>query len=360
MSTFGNTGHSPPGAEPTPPPPAAPTDGAHPSKHPAGPPAADMKSSREMQAWLQRLQLQNRRIGARNRVLAGALAAGVVLLLAVLWWVYQSTIGAYAVIDNLQVHQDPVNQGLLRVSFDVLSPGKVHCRRKSGPIETDLIDHFTQPCAVARPWSWVYRPGEDIELTLWCRSGLLPKSYTASCPTLARADIVVLIDTTGSMDPSIDALREKCVGFSAKLQKMALKHRFALIGFGDAGELDVHDFSKDVTEFVLWVGNLKRYDGGDLPEAALDALEAALSLSYDQRAFRRFYLVTDAEYHRPTRSGATVEQIAARLKQHNVLLHVFSREEYRADYTKLLGQTGRFQEIENFGSVLSQARVLED
>jgi hypothetical protein len=41
-------------------------------------------------------------------------------------------------------------------------------------------------------------------------------------------------------------------------------------------------------------------------------------------------------------------------------LSVFSRAELEGDYRDLLGQTGRFQEIENFGTVLSEGRVLED
>ncbi len=353
MSTFGDADSSPPGANP-------PLPGGPPNVD--MPPDVDMMASPEMQAWLRRLQSEDHKIGTRNRVLAVALAAGMLLFAGVLWWVYDSTVGAYAVIDNVEIQQHPIDQGRLEIKFDVVSPGEVYCRRKSGQIETDLINHFSEPFSADRPWSWswAYQPGEEIEVTLECRSGWFPKSYVARCPTADRADIVVLIDTTGSMDRSIDELRGKCAAFSEKLNEKALKHRFALIGFGDAGEFDVHGFTPDVIEFGLSVGNLRRYDGGDLAESALDALEEALLLPYDEKAIRRFYLVTDADYHEPTRSGATAEDMAARLKEQNVLLRVFSRQQHKEAYVKLLGETGRFQEIENFGRVLSQARMLED
>ena len=47
---------------------------------------------------------------------------------------------------------------------------------------------------------------------------------------------------------------------------------------------------------------------------------------------RRFYLVTDAPYHEPAKSGATAKDIADRLAKEQVLLYVFSRPEYAADY----------------------------
>jgi len=330
---------------------------------PPGPPQADMMASAEMQAYLAQLRDEERRIGLRNRFLWGGLGAGLLVLLLILWGVYRSTVGAYAVIDELEVRQHPVEQGRLEFRFRVLLPGKVHCRRVSDGVQTDLIDHFDAACTVDRPWSWTYRPGRPIELTLWYRRGLLRRTYRSSFPTTDRADIVILMDTTGSMSPQIDELKQKCVAFSAQLKRQALEHRFALLGFGDTAEgpwLDRHEFTPDVGQFVAAVDNVKRFDGGDFPESALDALEEALRLPYAERALRRFYLVTDAAYHDPTRSGLSAEQIAARLKKQQVMLRVFSKREFEADYAKLLGETGKFQEIEHFGRVLSEGRLLGD
>jgi hypothetical protein len=291
------------------------------------------------------------------------LAAGLLVLLVILWGVYRSTIGAYAVIDEIEVRQNPVDQGRLEISYQVLSAGKVHCRRVSGEIGTDLIKHFDAASSEDQPWSWTYRPGEPIELTLLYRSGLFRQTFEASFPTTDRADIVILIDTTGSMSPYIEELKQKCVAFSEQLTRQALKHRFALIGFGDTQEgpwVDRHEFSDDVGRFIEAVDNVKRFDGGDFPESALDAIEEALRLPFDEAALRRFYLVTDAKYHEPTRSGLKAEQIVQRLTDQQVMLRVFSSRDFAGEYAKLLGETGKFQEIEHFGQVLSEGRLLGD
>jgi hypothetical protein len=321
-----------------------------------------MRASPEVLAWLNRLKAERSRLGTRNKYLAAAMAVGVLLLAAILWQVHAATIGAYAVIDNVTVEQNPANQGQLQIRFRVVSPGKVYCRRTSGRVQTDLVDHFRAACEVTRPWSWIYQPGSDIDVSLWYRRGPFPCSEQASFATAGRADIVVLIDTTGSMDASIAALQEKCATFSEQLAKQNLEHRLALIGFGDAQEgewLDKHPFTADVAEFRRWVEALKRFDGGDPPESALDAIEEALALPLEKDSVRWFYLVTDATYHTPSRSGATPAGIAARLAKERVLLRVFSKPEFEADYAKLLGEPGKFEEIENFGNVLSEGRVLE-
>ncbi len=165
------------------------------------------------------------------------------------------------------------------------------------------------------------------------------------------------------MTPSLKQLQEKCGQFSQQLTRQALPHRFALIGYGDASEdewLDSHDFTADVDEFRAQVTEISRFDGGDLPESALDAIEAALDLPFDESAMRRIYLVTDAAFHSVTAAGASASTIARRLEEERVLLEVFSRPQFEDDYRVLLGDSGRFREVENFGKVLEEGRVLED
>lgn len=364
MSTFGHSTTSPsPGqrAEPAVPPPPPP-GGATPAV-PAPPARVDMLASGEMQAYLRRLQGEDQKIGRRNQYLIVALAAGVVLFVLVLATIYRATVGSRAVIDEISVEQDPVNPGRLQITYSVVAPGRVHCRRTSGGVSTEVIDEFRTACAVDRPWTWSFQPGEPIEVTLWYRSGLFPRSFHQEFATVGRADIVVLIDTTGSMDPSLAALKESCVAFSDRLAERNLEHRLALLGFGDANEgawLDAHEFTRDAKEFQRWAAELRRFDGGDLPESALDALAEALRLPLDDGALHYFYLVTDASFHTPTQTGETVETLARCLREKRVVLRVFSRAESAGDYAPLLGTAGRFDEIEEFGKVLSAGRILED
>jgi hypothetical protein len=238
----------------------------------------------------------------------------------------------------------------------------VYYRRQSGGIETEVRDYFSQTGPVERSWSWVYEPGEPIDVLVRYRGALWRRTATANFPTSSSADIVILMDTTGTMHRSINLLQERCVDFSRQLAAQQLKHRFALVGFGDTSEepwLDVHPFTDDAQDFQGEVAKLERFDGGDLQESCLDAIEEALQLPFEPDAMRRFYLVTDAEF-KPPRSGATPAELAERLAKEQVMLSVFSREEYRSQYEPLLAGVGRFQEIEDFGQVLTEGRILED
>lgn len=320
-------------------------------------------SNAEVQAWIAKLEAENKSTGRRNVTLAAALVAGLILLTVIFWGVYQSMVRSYAVLEDVVISRNPANQGRLEISFRVVSPGIVSYRRTSGSISTEVVDSFANSREVRWGWSWVYEPGKDIDVLLSYRDGLWRRSVLKSFPTAKSADIVILMDTTGSMSRSIDSLMQECGLFSRKLQEQALNHRFALIGFGDTSEdrwLDKHDFTSNVEQFKNLVEQIERFDGGDHAESALDAIEAALVLPFDEDAVRRFYLVTDAPFHEPSKAGADSDDLRARLEKKQVLLNVFSQDQYEGDYGRLLGSSGKFQQIEDFGKALAEGRILED
>lgn len=322
-----------------------------------------MSTSAEVQAWIATLKQEDQSLGKRNRFLGAAFTAGFLLFLVVGISVYRWTVGSYASLDNVRIERHPASQGRIEIAFDVQSPGRVRYLRTSGQHRTELIDYFSQPGPIERSWSWTYEPGQDIDVSLTYRRGFLRRTTRTPFPTGTSADIVILIDTTGSMSPSLKQLQEKCGRFSEQLDRQALPHRFALIGFGDTNDgqwLDSHDFTSDVEEFRTQVADISRFDGGDLPESALDAIEAALKLPFDEDAMHRIYLVTDATFHSPAASGATAVRIAEQLEEKRALLEVFSRPQFQSDYQAILGKSGRFHEVENFGKVLEEGRVLED
>lgn len=322
-----------------------------------------MRGSAEVQAWIRSLEADEATLGAYQRRLKVALACGVGVFVLIAVAIYWTIVGQYAVVDDLKIARHPASQGRLEFALDVVRPGKVHYRRSSGPLQTDLVDRYQVSGPVNRVWAWTYRPGDPIEATVWYRRGLLLRSTRVAFPTSNQADIVVLIDTTGSMSRSIAELQQKCLTFSERLTEQSLNHRFALIGFGDRSEgrwLDVSEFTSEPEEFRRAVDDIERFDGGDLPESALDALIRALELPLSENAIRRFYLVTDAPYHEPASGGETAADLATRLAEREVLLHVFSRTSLKADYRPLLGEAGKFLEIENFGRALDEGRILED
>lgn len=322
-----------------------------------------MSNSAEVQAWIATLKQQDRWLGKRNRFLAMAFGFALVVALLAGVSVYDWTVGSYASLDHVRIERQPASQGRIEIAFEIRSPGRVRYLRTSGGHRTELVDYFTQPGPVERSWSWSYEPGSDIQVSLTYRQGLWRRTLSKAFPTCASADIVILMDTTGSMNPSLKQLQDKCEAFSEQLTRQALPHRFALIGFGDVHDgkwLDARQFTSDMGQFRTQVSAISRFDGGDLPESALDAMEAALKLPFGDSAMRRFYLVTDATYHSPSASGATAVDIADRLERERILLEVFSRPQFEADYGVVLGSSGKFREVENFGKVLAEGRVLED
>lgn len=330
-----------------------------PPNRPNRPPSGD---SEELRKWIASLESKNtsmkRYLYWLICLVAGLLFVGVLGL----GYLYQIGVRTYAVLEDVEISRDRANQGRIDMSFHVVTPGKVSFNRASGAINTRVVDYFKTAGQKQRKWSWVYEPGEDIQVSMLYRGPIWRRTQKDVFATAKQADIVVLIDTTGSMSRSIETLKEKCVEFSEALTEKRLEHRFALIGFGDMREgewCDQREFTNRVEDFKEYVTNIKRFDGGDLPESSLEALEAALSLPFDSDAIRRFYLVTDAQYHAPSESGAEPDDIAKRLVDNKVLLKVFTREEFRADYENLAG-VSNVQTIEEFGAVLSEGRVLED
>lgn len=320
-----------------------------------------------LQALKVRLSQDSARLGRRFLVLIPIFLMGTFLLLFVLGLLHHYLVGRYAVIEAVSVTQNAGNQGQLEIAFRVISPGLVHLRRTSGTQTTDLLYEYVKPCDEKQQWNWNYVPGSSIDLTLWSRSGFRRTYEKFSFPTSKVVDIVILMDTTESMDASINALKEKCLDFAVLLERQAVKPRFSLIGFGDAtlGRpwISETEFTEDSLDLLQAVTSIPRFEGGDLPESSLDALRLAIEkVKEDSKGHAiRFYLVTDQKFHPVTADGKeSTDSIAKALMENRIMLEVFCHQRFQSDFTPLVGDCGHVREIENFGEVLSQGRFLED
>jgi len=104
----------------------------------------------------------------------------------------------------------------------------------------------------------------------------------------ARADLVFVIDTTGSMNDKIDGLIESCESFVDKLAKKRIDWVASVVGFGDltveGDRIVATPFSSNAERVKALLRGLPRYSGGgNEGESSLEALQAAL----DQPGFRR-------------------------------------------------------------------------
>jgi hypothetical protein len=115
----------------------------------------------------------------------------------------------------------------------------------------------------------------------------------------ARADLVFVIDTTGSMNDKIDALIETCQSFVDKLATKHIDWAAAVVGFGDltveGDRIVATPFSSSADRVKTLLRGLPRYSGGgNEGESSLEALQAALRQpGFRLDAMKVFVLITD-------------------------------------------------------------------
>jgi hypothetical protein len=128
-------------------------------------------------------------------------------------------------------------------------------------------------------------------------------------------DIVLCIDTTGSMGPTLDNVKHSALSFPGRLaEEMASKGRsisklrlkvIAFRDFGDCAEDALTETGfmtvpEELTDFERSVRTLVPRGGGDAPESGLEALALALASDWETGLDRRRHVVvmfTDAPAH---------------------------------------------------------------
>lgn len=141
-------------------------------------------------------------------------------------------------------------------------------------------------------------------------------------PTVRKADILFVVDCTGSMQGEIDAIRDTILDFVSEIERDGIRVRVGLLAFGDRlnGEesfvfrFEGETFTKDAAIFRREVSRLRAGGGGDIPESSLDALLLALRQPFAPDASRVIVLVTDAPPHIPDMEAQSVGQVAAAIQ----------------------------------------------
>lgn len=115
----------------------------------------------------------------------------------------------------------------------------------------------------------------------------------------ARADLVFVIDTTGSMNDKIDGLIESCQSFVDRLATRHIDWAAAVVGFGDltveGDRIVATPFSSSAERVKALLRGLPRYSGGaNEGESSLEAVRAAIAQpGYRSDAMKVLILITD-------------------------------------------------------------------
>ena len=178
-----------------------------------------------------------------------------------------------------------------------------------------------------------------------------------------NVNVVFIIDTTGSMDNYITAVKDRAINFSQILSERNINFKLGLIGFGDLYEGEkptIYNYTTDVAKFSKQVKKIPRTYGGDIPESSLEALEVAAKSMAQKDASNIFILITDAPPHIPTKTGKTAEEIAQLLQESGVTTYIAARQDRlsREGYTPLVKNSGKYYNMrEEFYDILDNIAI---
>jgi hypothetical protein len=189
-----------------------------------------------------------------------------------------------------------------------------------------------------------------------------PAAPAAAPQTRAKtkgvADVVFLIDVTGSMAPIIDALRKNIEAFVDSLSSGGANNaapvrdwRGKVVGYRDIEAassegvewLEDHPFVRDTAALKTQLASLKAQGGGDEPESLLDALYKVATMEatpkgsqsedpnkwrYRSDAARVVVVFTDASFKEtmsiPEAKGGSLQDVANVVMANRIILSLFA------------------------------------
>jgi hypothetical protein len=176
--------------------------------------------------------------------------------------------------------------------------------------------------------------------------------------TKGVADIVFLVDVSGSMAPIIDALRKNVEVFVDSLSKGDANNaapvkdwRGKVVGYRDIEHAEAeglpwiedHPFVRDAVALKAQLGTLQAQGGGDEPESLLDALYTIATMEatpkgaqsedparwrYRSEAARVVAVFTDASFKEtlqiPAAKGGSLQDVANVVMANRIILSIFA------------------------------------
>lgn len=190
---------------------------------------------------------------------------------------------------------------------------------------------------------------------------LAPPTTNESIPpkwTPGTADIVFVVDITGSMGGKIATVKNNIDGFINKITGNGIDVNMGLITYGDVNPAQGGDpvvktaLTSDLNSFKSYINNIKLTSGGDANESGLEGIadpaNGALSYSLRPDSAKQFILVTDALVHDDSKDGDggdgmstfDIDDIATDLKNKGIKLTVVGTNDTKSQLNRLTDPTG--------------------
>ena len=182
---------------------------------------------------------------------------------------------------------------------------------------------------------------------MFSRAAVAP---AATHSATGKADVVFVIDTTGSMSSAISGVKNNINTFASKLvSDYNIDVNFALIDYRDitvdgTDSTVLHknlssNWYTSVSSFTNAINSLGVDGGGDTPETPIDALEIARKLDWRGDSVKFVILVTDANYKNNNISGiADMNEMSRKLVDSGIITSAISC--YEDDYDELTTPSG--------------------
>lgn len=158
------------------------------------------------------------------------------------------------------------------------------------------------------------------------------------------ADIVFIIDITGSMGSKINEVKNNIDGFINKISDNGIDVNMGLITYGDVNQDQGGDsilkssMTSDLATFKSYINSITLTNGGDYYESSLegiaDSANGALSYTLRDDSAKQFILVTDAPTHDNISDGDNdggdgkstfdIDEVAIELKNKGIKLTIVS------------------------------------
>lgn len=166
------------------------------------------------------------------------------------------------------------------------------------------------------------------------------------------ADVVFVIDTTGSMSTPISNVKTNIKNFVAYLADLGVDVRVGLVEYkdiyhdGPSTTID-YGFYYDLDDFVYTIDNIRVTGGGDRAETAVDALQFAYKTEWRPGVSKYAILITDADNKNGTQTDPayTLDDIAADLSNGGICTSVVTYTKYieSGEYSAVVGATDGIQ-----------------
>lgn len=188
----------------------------------------------------------------------------------------------------------------------------------------------------------------------------------AKATVAGQADVVFVIDSTGSMGEEINNVANNINNFVDALQARNVRANFALVDYKDitcsgeetriVGDAAGNIWFRDSNEYKDAIRNLYVHGGGDGPETAVDAMGAAVyDTGFRPAATKFVVLVTDADYKTDNNYGlSSMQHLIDVMRMRGIITSVITSSGYEPTYHDLYTQTeGVYGDIySDFATVL--------